>query len=68
MRCRRMTRLTNAHSKVWENHEAALALTFVAYNFVTVHSTLKTTPAVKHGITDHVWTMDELLVELAKHD
>lgn len=67
MRCRRMTRLTNAHSKTWLNHEAALAITFAAYNFVTVHSTLKTTPAVAHGLTDHVWSMEELLTELAKH-
>jgi IS1 family transposase len=67
MRCRRMTRLTDAHSKKWENHTAALALTFVAYNFVTVHTTLKTTPAVAHGLTDHPWTMEELLTELATH-
>jgi hypothetical protein len=39
-------RLTNAHSKLWQNHEAAIALVFMAYNFVTIHSTLKTTPAV----------------------
>ncbi len=68
MRCRRLTRLTDAHSKVWENHQAALALTFVAYNFCTVHSTLKTTPAVAHGLTDKVWSMEDLLTELAKHD
>ncbi len=67
MRCRRMTRLTNAHSKTWYNHEAALAMTFIAYNFVTVHSTLKTTPAVAHGLTDHVWTLEELLTELTAH-
>ncbi len=67
MRCRRMTRLTNGHSKKWQNHEAALALMFAAYNFVTVHSTLKTTPAVAHGLTDHVWSMEELLGELARH-
>ncbi len=67
MRCRRMTRLTNAHSKKWQNHEAALALVFTVYNFVTVHSTLKTTPAVAHGLADHPWTMEELLGELAKH-
>ncbi len=42
-------------------------MTFIAYNFVTVHSTLKTTPAVAHGLTDHVWTMEELLTELTAH-
>jgi transposase-like protein/IS1 family transposase len=67
MRCRRLTRLTNAHSKIWFNHEAALAMTFAVYNFCTVHSTLKTTPAVAHGLTDHVWTLEELLGELAAH-
>ena len=67
MRCRCMTRLTNAHSKKWQNHEAALALVFTVYNFVTVHSTLKTTPAVAHGLTDHAWTMEELLGELVKY-
>lgn len=44
MRCRRMTRLTNSHIDKWENHERALALIFTVYNFVTVHSTLKTRP------------------------
>src|SRR5579871_3055883 len=53
MQIRRMTRLTNAHSKKWTNHEAMLALFFAWYNFVRVHSTIKTTPAVAHGLTDH---------------
>jgi len=61
MGIRRMARLTNAFSKKWENHEAALALFFAYYNFCRVHGTLKTTPAVAAGITDHVWTMEELL-------
>ncbi|HEV3340895.1 MAG TPA: IS1 family transposase [Pirellulales bacterium] len=67
MTTRRMTRLTNAFSKLWDNHEAALALFFMAYNFVTVHGTLKTTPAVAHGLTDHVWSVEELLGVLAKY-
>jgi hypothetical protein len=37
------------------------------YNFVTVHSRLKTTPAVAYGLTGHVWTMEERLAELAVH-
>jgi IS1 family transposase len=61
MQVRRMTRLTDAHSKKWENHDAALALFFAFYNFCRVHSTLKTTPAVKAGISDHVWSLAELL-------
>ena len=56
MGMRRFTRLTNAHSKKLENHEYALAIYFFFYNFARVHSTLKTTPAIKAGVTDHVWT------------
>lgn len=65
MACRRMTRLTNGHSKKWENHEYHLALWFLWYNFCRVHMTLGTTPAVEAGIADHVWTMDEFLQNLA---
>jgi transposase-like protein/IS1 family transposase len=65
MQIRRLTRLTNAHSKKWENHEAMLGLYFAWYNFVRVHSTIKTTPALAQGLTDHVWTIEELLDEVA---
>ena len=65
MQIRRLTRLTNAHSKKWENHEAATALYFAFYNFCRVHSTLKTTPAVASGLTDHVWSVAELLEKAA---
>jgi len=65
MQVRRMTRLTNGFSKKWENHEAALALFFAAYNFCRVHMTLKTTPAVATGLADHVWNVEELLVAIA---
>ncbi len=54
MGVRRMRRLTNAFSKKWENHEAMMSLYFVVYNFCKVHGTLKTTPAVAAGLTDHV--------------
>lgn len=60
-----MTRLTNAFSKKWESHEAALALFFAYCNFCRVHSTIKTTPAVAAGLTDHVWTVKELLEAVA---
>jgi transposase-like protein/IS1 family transposase len=66
MGIRRMTRLTNAFSKKWENHEAALAMWFVFYNFVRVHMTLKTTPAVAAGIADHPWTVEEMLYNLSQ--
>ncbi len=65
MAVRRMTRLTNAHSKKWENHEYHLALYFLYYNFCRVHATLKTTPAVASGLTDKTWSIEGLLDELA---
>jgi IS1 family transposase len=61
MGMRRMTRLTNAFSKKWENLEAAYALWFAFYNFCRVHRTLRVTPAMEQGITDHVWELGELL-------
>lgn len=60
MQNRRFTRLTNGFSKKLENHEAAMSLYFVYYNFCRVHQTLRTTPAVAAGIADHVWTIEEL--------
>jgi len=67
MGIRRMTRLTNAFSKKWENHEAHLAIWFLYYNFCRVHMTIKTTPAVKAGIADEKWSVERLLDELAIH-
>ena len=67
MAVRRVARLTNAFSKKWENHEYHLAIYFLYYNFCRVHSTIKTTPAVKAGIAAHPWTVEELLDELATH-
>jgi len=64
MQIRRFTRLTDGHSKLWENHEAAIAMFFAYYNFCRVHSTIRTTPAVAAGLTDHVWTVKELLARL----
>ena len=66
MQIRRLTRLTDAHSKKWENHEAALGLFFAWYNFTRVHSTIEKTPAMAAGLTDHVWSFGELLQEMAK--
>jgi IS1 family transposase/transposase-like protein len=66
MGLRRFTRLTNAHSKSNRHHEAAIALWLAFYNFCRVHSTLKTTPAVKAGLTSEVWSVDRLLDELAE--
>jgi transposase-like protein/IS1 family transposase len=61
MQIRRLTRLTNAFSKKWENLQAAVALHFAYYNFCRVHSSLRVTPAMEAGLTDHVWTISELL-------
>jgi hypothetical protein len=61
MHMRRFTRLTNAFSKKVENHEHALALYFMYYNFCRIHQSLRVTPAMEAGISDHVWTVAELL-------
>ena len=58
---RRLTRLTNAFSKKWENLRAMLALYFAFYNFCRVHSSIRCTPAMESGLTSHVWTLRELL-------
>ena len=74
MQNRRMTRLTNAFSKKWANHQASLALTIASYNFCRPHITLTdatacegkkkqpTTPAMAAGIADHPWTLEELIL------
>ena len=58
---RRLTRLTNGFSKKWANLRAAVALHFAYYNFCRIHSSLRVTPAMESGLTDHVWTIAELL-------
>jgi transposase-like protein/IS1 family transposase len=62
MHLRRFTRLTNAFSKKLDNLKAAVTLYIAFYNFCRVHQTLKATPAMAAGLTDHVWTISELLV------
>ena len=57
---RRYTRLTNAFSKKLANHESAFALTTMAYNFTRVHRSLRVTPAMEAGVTDHIWSMEEV--------
>ncbi len=65
MSMRRFTRLTNAFSKKIENHELALALYFMHYNFVRPHKTLSNpypkSPAMAAGITNHMWTVEEIV-------
>jgi IS1 family transposase len=60
MHMRRFTRLTNAFSKKVENHMAAIALHYMFYNFCRIHKTLRVTPAMQAGVTDHVWSLEEI--------
>jgi IS1 family transposase len=61
MSMRRFTRLTNAFSKKVENHRAAVALHFAHYNFVRLHRTLRTTPAMAAGVSARLWPLEELV-------
>lgn len=61
MHMKRFARLTNAHSKKLNNHRHAISLYFTFYNWTRIHKTLRTTPAMAAGLTDHVWTMDEII-------
>lgn len=65
MGVRRFTRLTNAFSKKVENHAAAVALYLMHYNFCRVHRTLRVTPAMEAGLTDHIWTIEEMLTTIS---
>ena len=64
MRMRRFTRLTNAHSKKLENHEHALSFFFMHYNFIHIHETIRMTPAMKAKVTDHKWSLEELVEKI----
>lgn len=64
MKMRRFTRLTNAFSKKIENHACAIALHFMHYNFCRVHRTLRVTPAMEARVTDHIWTLEEVVALL----
>lgn len=61
MSMRRFTRLTNGFSKSIDSHRYAVALHFAHYNFCRIHQTLRVTPAMQAGLTDHVWELTELL-------
>ena len=58
---RRYTRLTAGHSKKVENHRFATALHFVHYNFARICQSIRCTPAMEAGISDHVWSIEELV-------
>src|SRR5207248_4903010 len=61
MSMRRFTRLTNGFSKKLENHEHAVAIHYMFYNFGRIHQSLRVTPAMEAGISDHVWSIDEIV-------
>ena len=61
MHCRRLTRLTNAFSKKFENFQAAVALNFAYYNFCKTHGALKMTPAMAAGIESTFWSVEDLV-------
>jgi len=66
MSMRRFTRLTNAFSKKVENLGHAVALHFMYYNFCRIHQTLRITPAMAAGVTDHLWEIKDILALLAE--
>jgi IS1 family transposase len=59
---RRFTRLTNAFSKKMENHMHAISFYFMVYNFVKIHSSTKTTPAMEANVTDFLWSTEDIVV------
>jgi hypothetical protein len=61
MGMRRMTRLSNAFSKKWQNLKAAYALWFAFYNFCRVHKSLRVTPAMEAGIADRIWNISDII-------
>lgn len=61
MSTRRLTRLTNAFSKKLDNMKAAVALYFAFYNYVRIHQTLKCTPSMASGLTDTLWSIEDLI-------
>jgi IS1 family transposase len=61
MGIRRFTRLTNAFSKKLENHIHALSIYFMHYNFVRIHQTTRVTPAMAAGVTDILWSLDDMV-------
>jgi IS1 family transposase len=64
MSMRRFTRLTNGFSKKVENHIAAIAIHYLHYNFCRIHQTLRVTPAMEAGVSNHVWSLSELIALL----
>jgi hypothetical protein len=64
MNMRRFTRLTNGFSKKIGNMRHAVAINFMHYNYCRIHQTLRITPAMAAGLTDHIWEIEELVALL----
>lgn len=65
---RRFTRLTNGFSKKFENHCHSIALHMFNYNFIRIHQTIRVTPAMAAGVTDHLWSMLDLVALIEAHE
>jgi IS1 family transposase len=68
MSIRRFTRLTNAFSKKLENHALSVALHYMHYNFCRIHKSLRVTPAMAAGVTDRLWTMEDVAALIAAQE
>lgn len=64
MQMRRFTSLTNGFSKKLDNLKAQVALHFAYYNFCRIHRTLRVTPVMESGLTNHIWTIEEMLEKI----
>jgi hypothetical protein len=62
MGMRRFTRLTNAFSKKLQNHAAMVAIHAVYYNYARINKTLRITPSMAAGLSDHVWSLEEIIM------
>ena len=65
---RRYTRLSNGFSRKIENHMAAVALNYFAYNFIKIHTTLRTSPAMAAGVTDRLFDVRDLVALLVESE
>lgn len=65
---RRYTRLSNGFSRKFENHAAAVALNYFAYNFVRIHRSLRVTPAMAGGVTKRLWDVSDLVALLESEE
>jgi hypothetical protein len=68
MSMRRFTRLTNGHSKKAENHAHMVSLHFMHYNFCRIHTSLRVTPAMAAGVTDRLWSVEDIVTLLDATD